>query len=127
MRDEKQPLTKRQGEAYLLVSPDAGGKTVEEAAIIMDITVRAVYSLLEAAEKARPDLFPIITKREYEVLTLVQDGETRYEIANKLEVSLRRVDQIISSLRDKGRDVSVQNPGTVSYQSWMDDQVKEKF
>lgn len=129
-------LTDRQIEALLLIIPGVGkGLSNTGAANHMGISRQMFQGLLSRARKARPDLFPILTQQEYEVLTLIECGLTIDEIAERLwsprkgetGVSRSRVEKIMAALRDKGRDVMIDRPDMVSYQSWMDSEVEEKF
>ena len=120
-------LTDWQLKACSLVSPAMGRMTHSEAAREMGISTRKFNAVLERARKSRPDLFPMLTNQEHDLLNMLECGVCREDIATRTGLTVRRVDYIIESLRRKGRDVTVSNPGAVSYQSWMDDQVKEKF
>jgi predicted DNA-binding protein (UPF0251 family) len=135
--DNEKILTARQAEALLLISPGVGGSGLshKHAAAQMGISQQALNRLIRSAEKMRPDLFPMLTAQEYEVWTLIQCGVHIEEITERLMnsmtgdygVSRSRVEKIITALRKKGRDVLIKHPTEVSYQSWMDAEIKEKF
>lgn len=136
MGGDKQ-LTDRQKEAMLLVSPRPIGRGLSQtdAAAVMGIRRQRLQELLERARQARPDLFPILTQQEYDVLSMIQCGLSIDEIAERLwsprkgevGVSRRRVERIVSSLRDKNRDVRVDCAKTATYEPWMDNQIVQKF
>ena len=46
-------------------------------------------------------LFSILTKREVQVVKLIQDGLTNEEIAEKLEIKLTTLENYISVIYDK--------------------------
>ena len=136
MGGDKQ-LTDRQKEAMLLVSPRPIGRGLSQtdAAAAMGIRRQRFQELLERARRARPDLFPILSQQEYDVLCMIQCGLSIDEIAERLwsprkgevGVSRRRVERIVTSLRNKNRDVRMDCAKTATYESWMDSQIVQKF
>ena len=124
----KTNLTQKQIQAYLLVSGEHEGLPVVEAAKRMSITPQAVNRLLNRAKKSCPQLFPLLTKQEADVKGLFRAGWTRTEIADKLQVSLSRVSQIIGSANEKqGTVCSFETVKMTHYEPWMDGQIREKF
>ncbi len=125
---EKSALSQRQIKAYMLVAEEFQGKTTAEAAESMGITLQAFNRLISRAEQACPQIFPMLTKQEADVMALLDLGYSNYDLANQLMVSLGRISQIKNSLHDKGRGVTSSKPVKIlQYKSYMDSQVKEKF
>ncbi len=123
----KKNLSDKQEQAYRLVSGDFDGLPVVEAAKRMGISPQAVNRLLNRAEVACPQLFPLLTKQEVDVKALLAIGWTNSEIADQLQVCLSRVRQIIGAINDKQGTVRLPPVKIVRYQPFMDSQIKEKF
>ncbi len=126
--EQNSPLSKRQITAYMLVSSEFQGKTTAEAAEVMGITIQAFNRLIQRAEQACPQIFPMLTKQEADVLALLELGYSNYDLANQLVVSVGRISQIVGSLHDKGRVAGSSKPVKIlQYKSYMDSEVVEKF
>jgi len=123
----KKNLSDKQEQAYRLVSGDFDGLPVVEAAKRMGITPQAVNRLLNRAEAACPQLFPLLTKQEVDVKALLAIGWTKLEIADQLRVCLSRVRQIIVAVNDKQGTTRLPPIKTVRYEPWMDDKIRKKF
>ena len=127
-KEQKPVLSDRQIRAYMLISSEFQGKTTAEAAEVMGITLQAFNRLISRAEQACPQIFPMLTKQEADVLALLELGYSNFDLANQLGVSLSRVSQIVGSLHDKGRVIGSSKPVKIlHYESYMDSQVVEKF
>ena len=50
---------------------------------------------------SQPDIFPELTEREREILSLIADGQTNAEIAEKLVISLKTVRNHVSNIFSK--------------------------
>ena len=120
-------VTQQQEDVYRLVSGDFEGLTSSEAAKKLGISERAVQYLLERMEKRCPDLFPIITRQEREVLTALECGHSQAEIAETLDLTTGRISQIVASLVKKKRWDNAPAPRVVSYHGGMDSHVERKF
>ncbi len=123
----KKNLSDKQEQAYRLVSGDFDGLPVVEAAKRMGISPQAVNRLLNRAEAACPQLFPLLTKQEADVKALLAIDWTNLQIADQLQVGLGRVRQIIGAINDKQGTVRLPPVKIVRYQPFMDSQIKEKF
>jgi len=123
----KRKLTHKQERAYRLVSGEFTGLSVKMAAIVMHITPQAVNRLLSRARTTCPQLFPLLTKQEVNVRDLLAAGSAKAYIADHLQVSLRRVDQIIESVNEKRGSIDTKPVKMVSYQPYMDSQIRKKF
>ena len=123
----KKNLSDKQEQAYRLVSGDFDGLPVVEAAKRMGISSQAVNRLLNRAEVACPQLFPLLTKQEADVKALLAIGWTNLQIADQLQVGLSRVRQIIGAINDKQGTVQLPPVKIVRYQPFMDSQIKRKF
>ena len=123
----KKNLSGKQVQAYRLVSGDFDGLPVVEAAKRMGITPQAVNRLLNRAELACPQLFPLLTKQEVDVKALLAIGWTNSEIADQLQVCLSRIRQIIVAINEKQGTTRMPPVKIVAYQPYMDSKIKEKF
>lgn len=123
----KKNLSDKQVQAYRLVSGDFDGLSVVEAAKHMGITPQAVNRLLNRAEVACPQLFPMLTKQEVDVKALLAIGWSNSEIADQLQVCLSRVRQIIGAINDKQGTVRLPPMKIVRYQPYLDGQIRIKF
>lgn len=123
----KKNLSDKQVQAYRLVSGDFDGLSVVEAAKRMGITPQAVNRLLNRAETACPQLFPMLTKQEVDVKALLAIGWSNSEIADQLQVCLSRVRQIIGAINDKQGTVRLPPVKIIAYKSYMDSQIRRKF
>ena len=123
----KKNLTNKQVQAYRLVSGEFEGLSTDEAAKRMSITPQAINRLLSRAKKICPKLFPLLTKQEADVKSLLVIEWSNADIANQLQVSLGRVSQIIGSINEKRGTTWSRPVNVLSYHPWMDGQIKMKF
>ena len=122
-------LNEKQVALYRAVSGDFEGLSVAEAAERFHLSPQAVNKQLRAIEAACPQLFPLVTKQEADVLALYERaGWPVAEIAEKIGVSESRVYSILQSLVKKGK-LAPEGPvgKMLSYDKSMDAQIKEKF
>ncbi len=120
-------LSEKQAQAYRLVSGEFEGLSTTDAAMKMSITSQALNRLLSRAKKTCSQLFPILTKQEAEVKTMLAEDRANVDMANQLQVSLSRISQIIGSINEKqgtayGRPVKM-----LKYETWMDPQIIRRF
>lgn len=128
MKNENKKLSRKQVEAITLRSGELGGLGTAEVAKRMSITERAVQRLLKQAEQICPQIFPLITKQEADVLSLLEVGWSNDDIAEQLDLSESRVSQVIGSLHEKGRGIADSGPVEIlRYAPHMDDKIVEKF
>ena len=120
-------LSDKQVQTYRLVSGNFEGLSTDEAAKRMGTTPQAVNRLLSRAKKLCPQLFPLLTKQEADVKALFAAGWTNVEIADKLQVSLSRISQIIGSVNEKQGTTCCGPVKIIPYYPWMDSQIREKF
>ncbi len=123
----KKNLTDKQVQAYRLVSGEFSGLSTGEAAKRMSITPQAVNQLLNRAEKICPKLFPLFTKQEVDVRALHVLNWSYEDMANKLQVSLSRISQIIGSINEKQGTTSGRPVKMLTYSPHMDSQIRRKF
>lgn len=121
----KRLVTEREEEAYRLICPDFEGLDRKTAATRMGITEARLSALLKSMEKKAPQLFPLLTKLQNRVYNLVLEGIERAEIADRLEIDIRRVDEIISQIHALGKSTSPAK--TIAFEPWMENKVKERF
>ncbi len=120
-------FSEKQIQAYRLVSGEHEGLSTVDAAKRMSITTQALNRLLSRLKKLCPELFPTLTKQEADVKALFALDWTYADIANKLQVSLNRVSQIIGSVNEKQGTARRRPIKMLSYQPWMDDKIVRKF
>ena len=123
----KKNLSDKQVQAYRLVSGEFEGLSTDEAAKCMGITPQAVNRLLSRAKKSCPKLFPLLTKQEVDVRALLDVGWENGDIANKLQVSLSRISQIIGSINEKQGTTSGRPIKMLTYHPGLDIQIRRKF
>ncbi len=123
----KKNLSDKQVRAYRLVSGEFEGLSTTDAAKRMSITPQAVNRLLDRAKIVCPQLFPLLTKQEADAKALLAAGWTNVDIANRLQVSLSRVSQIIGSIGEKEHTTCHRPVKILSYQPHMDSQIRRKF
>lgn len=98
----KRLLTKKQERALKLCHHDFDGLTQKAAAKIMGLCQQAVARLLERAEKALPQYFPIITKQEVEIYTYYAEGWSVGMISEHLGLTKRAVYFTLNRAKKKG-------------------------
>jgi len=77
------------------------GKELEDALFDALNGKTVIDDLVQTKLKTVADLCSILTKREGEILTMVKSGLTNREIAAKLNLSLRTIENILSCVYDK--------------------------
>lgn len=120
-------ISEKQEKVYRLVAGEFEGLSTKEAAGRLGVGQRAVQSMLKRIEEKAPQLFPLITKQEYHVLQLLQNGATNSEITEALGLSACRVSQIKKSLIAKKRWKDMPTPKTLRLTDGMEGHVKEVF
>ncbi|KKL62511.1 hypothetical protein LCGC14_2184460 [marine sediment metagenome] len=123
----KKNLTDKQVQAYRLVSGEFEGLSTDEAAKHMGITPQAINRLLSRAKKIYPKLFPLLTKQEVDVKALHVLGWGNEDIADKLQVSLSRISQIIGAINEKQNTVCRRPIKMLTYHIGMDSKIRRKF
>ena len=123
----KKNLTDKQVQACRLVSGEFEGLSTDEAAKRMSITPQAINRLLSRAKKICPKLFPLLTKQEVDVKALHALNWPYEDMANKLQVSLSRISQIIGSINEKQGTTCGRPIKMLTYSPHMDSQIRRKF
>ena len=123
----KRILTDHEEEAYRWCHQDFEGLATAEAAEEMGMSQRRIQQLLQSVEQKCPQLFPVLTKYQDAIKSLINDGGLTFEqIAQLLNVSKYTVKNIVSTLKAKGIYLEKRKP-TLSYCKWMDGQIANKF
>lgn len=124
----KSKVTERQLTAYKLVSGEFQGVATTEAAKVMGISTQAFNRLLKRMEQACPKIFPILSRREADVMALLNVGWSNSDIGEKLDLPDYTVSKIIKALQDKGRGIAGSGEVTMQrYAPHMDNKIVEKF
>ncbi|KKK56721.1 hypothetical protein LCGC14_1416840 [marine sediment metagenome] len=120
----KRKISNDEERAFRLCHHDYGGKSVEYAAVMMDISVKEIKQLLCCIKHKAPQLFPILTPQHRAILTMYNQGISRATVAEDLNITLPVLKRRVRFLRTHGylRDRKV-----VRYQPHMDSQVVQKF
>lgn len=66
-----------------------------------EIAARLMQFFANLQPASRPELFPELTEREREILSLIADGQTNAEIAEKLVISMKTVRNYVSNIFSK--------------------------
>lgn len=66
-----------------------------------EIASRLIQFFANLEPASRPELFPELTEREREILSLIADGNTNAEIAEKLVISMKTVRNHVSNIFSK--------------------------
>ena len=66
-----------------------------------EIATRLMQFFANLRPASKPELFPELTEREREILTLIADGQTNAEIAGKLVISMKTVRNHVSNIFSK--------------------------
>ncbi len=126
MKDKK--LTRRQVKAIILRSGEFDGLSTTNVAKKMGISEQAVNGLLRRAKQVCPSIFPLLTKREADVLALLNLGRSNSYIGEKMDLPDYTVSKIINSLEKKNRGVFNSDPAIMQrYAPHLDNQIREKF
>lgn len=123
----KRLMTKKQEQVFRLRHHDHGGFTTKETAERLEISEGSVQRTLRSLKKKCPQLFPILNSRQAGIHLLITEcGRTHEEVAIIKNISVKTVDRIVMSMRTKGI-IFVKPAKTVSYEPWMDGQIKHVF
>lgn len=122
----KHNLTKQEAEAIRCTHHSFDHHSKKLAARTMCISVSRLNQILRSAKKKAPQLFPILTYNQVDVLDKLNEGHTHIEIANKLGLTVKQVDSIVAQLHKLGVAI-YHRPKTVRYNPGMDRQVKRRF
>lgn len=123
-------VTKLEEQAYRLCHHDFDGLTVAEAAIRMELREHIVRRLLKSLKRKAPQLFPILSKRQFLIYKLrTEKGHTQQEIAGILRTTQSNVQEALDRMEKQGMPgLNVEGLGdTVSYDGSMDKFIKQKF
>ncbi len=121
----KRNLTPNEEQAIRLIHHDFGGVSIEDAAIYMDRTVRAVQRLLHSAEKKAPQMFPILTPEHRAILAMHDQDISREAMAVGLGITEDQLEARIAFLRE--HKFLRNKPVVAAYKESMDAHVVEKF
>lgn len=66
-----------------------------------EIAARLMQFFANLEPASRPELFPELTEREREILSLIANGQTNAEIAEKLVISMKTVRNYVSNIFSK--------------------------
>lgn len=123
----KRKVTKDEELAYRLCHHEFAGHGASAAAAIMGVKPSKVYRLLASLKKKVPQLFPILTQKQYAIYQLYLEGLTQSEIAKSVNRSQSNIQATLKRVGQKGFPMLDARMGTVKYSPDMDKFIKEKF
>ena len=123
-------VTKLEEQAYRLCHHKFDGLTMSEAATRMGLRIHIVRRLLKSMERKAPQLFPILTQRQYKIYRwYVESGLSQKLIAIALGTTQSSIAATIKRMKDKkvtGLDIDGIGD-VVQYDSSMDVHIRRKF
>lgn len=126
-------ITKYEERAYRLCHHEFTGLTVSEAATSMKISISKVRRLLKSMKYKAPQLFPILTKRQYLIYQMnIEFGMSQRDIAIALKTTQSNIQAIIQRMKKNGvKGLNIIGTGNTrsmkTYNSNMDKSIKQKF
>ena len=123
----KRFITERQEEIYRMRHHDFGGMSTKQVAAMLGIAIQVVNGHMYKMRKIAPQLFPILSKRQTEILNLhLQFDMSPKEIGLRLGISDITVRGTLHKLRHPNIFVPGKKGTPVEYETWMDFNVKRK-
>ena len=123
-------ITIQEEQVYRLRHHKFGRLSTQETAKRMKISTRQVRRLLKSLRKKAPQLFPILTHRQYIIYWLYTDmGLSQYQIADYLNTTHFNIYYILKRLKKKGMTFykSHKTRDIITYEERMDNQIIYKF
>lgn len=123
-------LTNDQVKLYRMASGEFDGLAIGIIAEKLHVSAPTIRKRLRGIEKIAPQLFPLLTKQEAEVLSLYESaGWPVVDIAEKMGVSESRIYDVLKTLEKKGRLMPIAPVGKILYydSGSMDIHVRRKF
>ncbi len=123
-RHMKHNLTPNEETTIRLVHHDHGGESVQDAAVYMGCTVKAVQRLLRNVERKAPQLFPILLPQHRAILAMRDQHISYSAMIVGLGITKKKLKTMIAFLREHR---FLWNKTTDQYQPSMDGEAKTKF
>ena len=123
----KRNITEREEEAFRLVSGDFGGLTPEQAAKEMSVSEQRINTLLQNVKTKAPQLFPMITKSEANVLVRIKEGQDDEYILRAEGLTPAQLVRALRNLRAAGRIEQAAKIRVLQYEAHMDAEIERKF
>lgn len=123
-------ITKDEEQAYRLCHHEFEGLTIREAAIRMELREHIVRRLLKNVKQKCPQLFPILTKRQYAIYQLyVERGISQSCIAKDFNTTQSNIQATLQRMKKNGvKGLNISGVGDIlRYGKSMDAHVKQKF
>lgn len=119
-------ITERQEQIYRMRHHNFAGLTTKQVAAMLGVQSRVIRKHMQKLKCIAPQLFPILTKRQAEILELWYSLSPQ-QIGAYLDIAVMTV---YSTFRDL-RNMDVLKPGErhpmIRYASWMDSKITQKF
>ncbi len=124
---EERILTSIEERVIRLCHHDFMGLTQQEAADKLGVSQAYIAEVLRHAKKKAPQLFPIMNRQQVVIYKLITEkGMSHEKVARRIGKSVGAVKQIVTRIRRKGFSFP-RHGRKVRYESWMENQVVEKF
>jgi len=119
--------TEQEERIFRMVHHDFDGLTIREASDKLGLSTRRIQYILKGIKKKAPQLFPILTKRENTIATmLLEKGLSIEQIAIASGKTENHIKVIIHRMKEKGFVIpNIKEP--VRYTPEHDNKIKEKF
>lgn len=125
--ETKRNITEREEEAFRLVSGDFAGLSQEQAAKEMGVSVQRISELLQNVKTKTPQLFPMITKSEANVLVRIREGQDDQYILRAEALTPAQLVRALRNLRAAGRIEQAAKIKVLQYEAHMDAEIERKF
>lgn len=119
-------ITERQEQIYRMRHHDFGGMTTKQVATELGVKPRVIRKHMQKMKSIAPQLFPILAKRQAEVLRLWLSLSPQ-EMGLYLNIEVMTVYGILRDLRNMGVLIPGERHRPKRYADWMDFWIKQKF
>lgn len=122
-------ISKLEEQAFRLCHHEHEGLTIREAAIRMELREHIVRRLLKNVKQKVPQLFPILTKRQYQIYRMYAErGLSQRVIAIILNTTQPAIQATLNRMKKMGMPgLDINGAEVVRYDNSMDTHVKRKF
>lgn len=126
----KRVISEHEERVYRLCHHEFGGMTVAEAAKKLGMGMTHVRAVLRRLKHKAPQLFPILTKKQWNIYKLyTEHGMTQDEISVLYKTCQSNIHGVLKRMKEKGMPgIELEGVGdTVVYTPGMDKYIKRRF
>jgi len=128
LTEDDRVISKKDQAIYEMCHHEFQGLSQQEAASWLGISSSAVHDTLQRVKAVAPQLFPIITKRQFEVVQLITcDGLMHEEVAERLGVTVSAISNTVEVLKKRGFKFPTRTKPPVKFNEYQDKFIREKF